>query len=110
MITHTATHKVTVVPIIVALLVAVILLPTIYNVTIDAGPLTSANHQALGIDTVDGAWERVYLFNGVAAPALPRTSVNAGIETLAAHNAAAAANVRPGENVDGVRERMMFGF
>lgn len=110
MTTHTATYKVTIAPVIVLVLLVFILLTTISNMTIDASPTASIDRQTSGINGSDGAWERTYLFDGVAAPALPRTTVNASIEMLASHNAAAAANVRPGENVDGVRERMMFGL
>jgi hypothetical protein len=59
---------------------------------------------------VNGVWEQTYLIEGANAPALQSTGVNRSIEWAAAINARVAGTVRPGEDVNGNSERLMFGL
>lgn len=59
---------------------------------------------------LNGVWERTYLVDGMKAPTLADTGVNRSIAWAAGINARVAAGVRPGDDVTGNSERLMFGI
>lgn len=70
--------------------------------------IPGSNAQVTNADL--GAFERAYFLDGNSAPVFVDTGVNESIAFLASVNARAASDVRPGDDVIGNSERLMFGI
>lgn len=88
--------------------VAVVLTIVLFGILASIKPASTSIVQPVGTEL--GAFERAYFLDGNRAPVFVDTGVNASITMLAAVNADVAATVRPGEDVNGNSERLMFGI
>lgn len=71
---------------------------------------TSVEQAQPAMVNLDGAWERTNLREGIVGPVLADTGVNESIAWMAEINARVARSVKPGQDVIGNSERLMFGI